>query len=341
VRAADADQVLRGRLSWLALSDDSDAPWQALFSDSDADERAAPRRRTAPAGLFEHGCIALARGAEAAGEAMLRRAAEAGFAPAALKLAQALLDRAAPGAVDAALGLLRAAADAGDAAAARACAELLIGVGLRGEGALGLLARAADAGDRVAQRALARQCIDDGDYHSALHYLGLAAAARPGEVRGCLEAARERARARAEVVGLVGRLEGLAEERVIVWGVGAVGGETVADAEVRECVREVRVLAESGDLWGKWVFAFCTEMGLAVARDWTAAAEGYRWAAVRGFAPAQLRFAFCCRDGVGVKQDMEAALRFFRRAAWGGEVRARAELELWAEFTPRGVREGV
>jgi TPR repeat protein len=261
---------------------------------------------------------------------MLRRAAEAGFAPAAAKLAHVLLDRAAPEAVSGALVLLRAAAAAGDASAGRACAALLIGVGRSGSEATALLMRAADAGDGRALREVARQCIAEGDYHSARHYAGLAGAG----------AERERAQARAGAIGLVRRLEGIAEERVIVWGaegaaVAIVGGEVVADTETRECVREVGRLAESGDLWGKWLFAFCTEVGMGVRRNWRAAAEGYRWAAVRGCAAAQLRFAFCCRDGVGVARDVEAALRFFRRAAWDGEERAIAELELWGEVADR------
>src|SRR5690349_14435704 len=58
--------------------------------------------------------------------------------------------------------------------------------------------------------------------------------------------------------------------------------------------------------------------GNGVSQDYLKAAELYRKAADRGYAPAQYSLAYLYENGLGVTQDLAEALSWYRKAAEQG-----------------------
>jgi TPR repeat protein len=131
---------------------------------------------------------------------------------------------------------------------------------------------------------------------------------------------------------------------VSMLGVGSVGAGFVEAVDAYErgdfetAVRELRPLADDGNVEAQFYMAYMFETGKGLERDDGKAAEYYRKAGDQGHDRAQFNLGLAHERGRGVEQDLAQALEWYLKAANQGFARAQykvADMYLEASGTRR------
>ncbi|HWQ92898.1 MAG TPA: tetratricopeptide repeat protein, partial [Clostridia bacterium] len=93
-------------------------------------------------------------------------------------------------------------------------------------------------------------------------------------------------------------------------------------AEDRIALAKLEAKAQQGDPQALYNLGACYLNGLATYTNVGLAADCWRKAAEKGYAPAQLQYAHCFWRGTGVSQNISNAVHWFGRAALQGESEA-------------------
>jgi TPR repeat protein len=106
-------------------------------------------------------------------------------------------------------------------------------------------------------------------------------------------------------------------------------------------LKEILPLAKAGNADAQHLLGLMYYMGRGVKRDYKAALEWHRKAAVQGKADAQYVVGAMYYTGNAVPQDQRAAVQWFRRAAEQGHADAQQALGLMTRYHVAGVQQDM